>query len=248
MRRDAAPKADNCEPCPGSSEFGYSLQPAKWDGNETRTGLAEFCHPCPQPATSVFCGSQTEVIPLPGWWMVQQEDEDGVDAEGTRRSDLSRDPDTTYIMKTYKCDPNVCLGGNKCANNRSGVACGSCPDNHVLQVGVCTPCGKQDPNTILLWRVTFCVAGSFIIGVAWFILCWAPVFGKTSQDYIEAWFGWPIRLFQKLQSASKNAKKLMQSKKKIQNFFKNPKNVKLAQVGVVTSERTRLECRMDDSY
>ena len=224
MRREAAPQVDKCEPCPGSSEFGYSLQPAKWDGNESRTGLAAFCNPCPQPATSVSCGGQTEVIPLPGWWLVQQEED--ADPDATRRSG----PSNKYIMKTYKCDPNVCLGNNKCANNRSGVACGSCPDNHVLQVGVCTPCGNQDQDIILMWRVAFIAAGSFIISVAWFILCWAPVFGKTSQDYIEAWFGWPVRLFRRFQSASTNAKKLMKQKRKIQDFFKNPKNMKLAQV------------------
>ena len=59
-----------------------------------------------------------------------------------------------------------------------------------LQVGICTRCPNHSPDTLLMWRVVFCVVGGAIVSVAWFILCWAPVFGGTAQEYFMKWFGW----------------------------------------------------------
>ena len=95
-----------------------------------------------------------------------------------------------YVGRTYKCDPGVCMANNSCANGRSGVACGSCPDNHVLTVGICTKCPDQSPERLFMWRAIFCIVGGSIVAAAWFILCWAPVFGATAQEIFMKWFGW----------------------------------------------------------
>ena len=92
--------------------------------------------------------------------------------------------------RTYKCDPGVCMANNSCANGRSGVACGGCPDEHVLTVGICTRCPDTSPDQLWIWRAIFCVVGGLIVSVAWFILCWAPVFGATAQEIFMKWFGW----------------------------------------------------------
>ena len=94
--------------------------------------------------------------------------------------------------RTYKCDPGVCMANNSCANGRSGVACGSCPDDplHVLTVGICTRCPDTSPDQLWMWRAIFCVVGGSIVAVAWFRLCWAPVFGTTSMEIFMKWFGW----------------------------------------------------------
>ena len=125
LRKQNNPQSDSCVLCPGSSENGYSLQPARWSGNESDTGLDFFCEPCPQPGTSVLCSAGTTVTSEEGWWLVQEE------AEIQTRRDV---PSTNAVFKTYKCDPGVCLRNNTCLAGRTGVTCGRCPDNHVLQV------------------------------------------------------------------------------------------------------------------
>jgi hypothetical protein len=84
------------------------------------------------------------------------------------------------------------MANNSCANGRSGVACGSCPDDplHVLTVGICTRCPDTSPDQLWMWRAIFCVVGGSIVAVAWFILCWAPVLGATAQEIFMKWFGW----------------------------------------------------------
>ena len=82
------------------------------------------------------------------------------------------------------------MANNSCANGRSGVACGSCPENHVLTVGICTKCPDQSPERLFMWRAIFCIVGGSIVAAAWFILCWAPVFGATAQEIFMKWFGW----------------------------------------------------------
>ena len=220
-RKQSNPQADRCVECPGSSDAAYSLREARWSGNESLTGLGAWCEPCPTPASSVSCAGNTLVTGEEGWWLVEEEEE-LVEEQHSRRDDpaikhvfrstlpgfplmllfdtaLSRalalhcnlDP-VLAPDRTYKCDPGVCMANNSCANGRSGVACGSCPDDplHVLTVGICTRCPDTSPDQLWMWRAIFCVVGGLIVSVAWFILCWAPVFGATAQEIFMKWFGW----------------------------------------------------------
>ena len=51
-----------CRICPGTNQHGYSLAEAKWDGNESRTGLDYFCKECPPPASAIKCLGGTDVV------------------------------------------------------------------------------------------------------------------------------------------------------------------------------------------
>jgi len=222
LRTESLPQADTCEVCPGTADTGYSLTDAVWNGNENETGLAFFCNTCPRPAHSVTCRGSSQVEAKAGWWLVEEE----VVTSDDRRSSTTV---PLRMFKTYQCDPAVCEVNNTCASGRTGVACGSCPDNHVLQVGICVQCAEQSPKQLLLWRAIFCVVGALLVGLVWFLLAWAPVFGGTANGYIRLWFAWPIRMINRCNRVKAAAHAAYAHKKQVQNFFSNPKNVKLFQ-------------------
>ena len=183
--------------CPGSGDNGYSLQAAKWTQNETKSGMDFFCEKCPQPASSVECLGGTMVRSQEGWWLVKgwwlvrgEERIRPATIEEERAGSRRDNSEIKNLFVTYKCDPGVCLGNNECANDRTGVACGGCPDNHVLTVGQCTECPEHSPEVLFMWRVIFCLACGVVVFTAWFILCWAPFFGGTAQEYFMKYFGW----------------------------------------------------------
>ena len=203
---------------------GTYLPQSTWNGNESETGIDFFCKPCPTPQGSALCAGDVNVTGLPGWWLVQG-DSRVFDMLDARRAE----PRVNDTFRTYRCAPGVCLSDNTCANGRSGVVCGGCPDGSVLEVGVCLRCPDYTPESLLMWRVIFCLAGGLIVSVVWFILCWAPVFGGTAEEYFMRWFGWPIRMFNKSKKLAGKAKAVAKKKKQVQDFFSNPKNVKLVQ-------------------
>jgi hypothetical protein len=136
LRKENNPQADQCQRCPGAfthfpmvsqiystltfrsvfagtSDYGYSLQEARWTGNENETGLAFFCSPCPKPESSVTCLGGTEVFAQQKWWLVRQTEENS-----TSRREFA---ETKHVFVAYQCDPEVCLENNTCANGRAGA-------------------------------------------------------------------------------------------------------------------------------
>jgi len=201
------------------------LDEAIWIGEKEETKLADFCKACPVPFTSVTCEGGDTVIAQEGWWLVEEEEEQDKDANLSRRSFATM----AKKYKTYQCEPGFCLRNNTCANGRSGVACGSCPDGSVLQVGICMQCPDYSPDSLLLWRVIFSVVGALVVAIVWFLLAWAPVFGKTAEEYFMKWFAYPMRIFNRLSKLRARSKKAIKKAKSFQKFFSNPKNVKLFQ-------------------
>jgi hypothetical protein len=166
-------------PCPGTSEFGYSLRAAKWPGSHLNTSdsshaLKYFCTPCPKPAASANCSGQMKVTSLAGWWLEKE-------VEGVQES-RSQGGEIKHVFRAYKCDPGACRANNTCAYNRTGVVCGRCDPNHVLQVGVCVACANASPENMRMWRIVFYAVGGSMVGILWLMLCWAPVFGTSAQE------------------------------------------------------------------
>ena len=161
-------QGDHCFPCPGSSDQGYALLPARWTDNESRTGPSFFCKPCPKPATSASCAGKTNVTSLPGWWIVEEEilQEDTANAWLTRPVvEVSRE------FRTYQCEPGVCMGSNKCDKGRTGTLCGGCPKNHILEVSTCKKCPHYPQDARLIWKAIFCVVSApshvYFICIEW---------------------------------------------------------------------------------
>lgn len=200
IRRQETPEGDHCLECPG-----YSLYPAVWPDNKSATVLLDYCKPCPEPFGSASCDGLNKVSALPGWYLATQ-----LVSSKDRRKEAARKE-----YSTYRCDPGVCLGNNECANGRTGVVCGSCPDNHVLNVGACQPCANYTPETIMMWRVIFSFVFGIIVAGGWVILSWAPVFGSSPEQLFKRWFGWPLRMFHRLRKLSNKAKKLADKKQQV---------------------------------
>ena len=59
VRKQNNPQTDACIECPGTSDHGYSLVPATWNGNADETNLEDFCLKCPTPPSSVKCWGGT---------------------------------------------------------------------------------------------------------------------------------------------------------------------------------------------
>ena len=59
VRKQSNPQSDACIECPGTSDHGYSLVPAAWNGNADETNLQDFCLRCPTPPSSVKCWGGT---------------------------------------------------------------------------------------------------------------------------------------------------------------------------------------------
>ena len=122
------------------------------------------------------------------WWLMDEE----IEGSQSRRSGAIVDG-TMSLRKftTYKCpNPAACDVNNTCKFGLTDVACGRCPPNHVLNLGVCSQCPEHSPGDLAMWRGVFCGIGLAILSVAWFFLCWAPVFGETANSYFSKWFGW----------------------------------------------------------
>ena len=64
VRKQSNPQAYNCVKCPGTADYGYSLDAARWTGRVSETTLASYCRPCPRPATAVKCEGGTSVRAL----------------------------------------------------------------------------------------------------------------------------------------------------------------------------------------
>ena len=231
IRKQSNPQADLCLECPGSSDFGYSLDAARWNGDKTETGLKDYCKPCPTPATAVKCEGGTKVTSLKDWWLVAQVEEVGKEAgEVDEGADQSRQYVQGKVFVAYQCDPNNCLGNNTCAYGRTGPACSRCPANFALEAGVCEECPDAKPEETRLLRIAFsCVAGAVACSV-WFLLSWAPVFGTTAKAIIMTWLAWPLRTFKRVLGLVKHAQKINKSRKAMQGFLTDPNNMKLFQV------------------
>jgi len=69
VRKQNSPQTDACIECPGTSDHGYSLVPAAWNGNVDETNLEDFCLKCPMPSSSVKCwggtnGNHMSLVPF----------------------------------------------------------------------------------------------------------------------------------------------------------------------------------------
>ena len=171
------PVADECERCPGTTQYAYNLDGSQWTGEEQAMGLNESCRSCPLPIGGAQCNGGTEVVASPNFWKEEE-------TVTVRRS-------SRKVFKIYQCDPGLCAGNNTCNGGREGAACGRCPPNHALEAGICRECNiTRDPQALSLSRALFGVIGGLIILVVWFLFAWAPVFGGTAQSFFMAWFAW----------------------------------------------------------
>ena len=101
----------------------------------------------------------------------------------------------------------MCLGNNTCANNRTGVACGSCPDGYIGTAQACIQCPIVSPEVLLFEKTSIFVGGAIFLSIMWFLLSCAPLTGKTADELVMLWFAKPIQIFKKLQAVSKKAGK-----------------------------------------
>jgi hypothetical protein len=231
VRKQSNPQADSCVKCPGTADYGYSLDAARWTGRLSETTLASYCRPCPRPATAVKCEGGTSVRALKDWWLVEElavsalaEDEASKVDQGAAVSGLG-----ARMYKLYQCDMNNCLENNTCANARTGPACSRCPPNFALEVGACAECPEVNPEDTRTMRVLFSSVAALVACVVWFVLSWTPVFGTTAKDFIMSWFAWPLRMFKKASSLCSRAQQANKSRKSIQGFLSDPNNTKLFQ-------------------
>lgn len=165
VRKEDNPQADKCVQCPGTTSHGYSLVEARWSGRDNETGLDFFCKPCPKPATAVNCMGGTLVITNKSWFLVQEEA--GFDSRRNSGPEGQKD----LVFKAYQCDPGVCQKNNTCANGRTGLACGQCPESYVLDGGRCREC-NTDAKVLLISRILFVVFGTIVVGLLWFFSSW----------------------------------------------------------------------------
>ena len=208
-------EAATCTSC----EFGkYSLDSRLGPENST----SPECLDCPPGALARDCRLDN-VVANDGFWLVKEEIEG---KESRRRTD---EPEVSFVFQTYNCDfpgTSQCKKGNECANNRSGPACGGCPDGWVLETNQCIPCPEMPKNQKLVWQITFCIVGVTGLAILWFLLSWAPVFGKTAEEYYMAWVERPIRWLNKLKAGGAKAQK---NRKAVNAFLSDPKKMKMFQ-------------------
>jgi len=214
IRRESNDQGDTCEPCPVET---YSLNEAKWTGNESESGLAFFCHNCPRGAK---CLGGSNVTATKGWWL---------EAETQTNAKRRTSESAKQVFKAYRCDRH-CQAENKCGGGRTGVACGLCPADHVLQdtgCGNCSPGVDTDGTKIV---VGLLVSGGLVL--VWFLVAWAPVFGGKGAGFLSNAvkpLRWPIRAFKRARSLRKKTKALQEKTRELQSFVSNPKNLRIFQ-------------------
>ena len=224
-REQSNPQSDACIECPGTSDYGYSLQTARWTGNQSETGLGFFCKSCPSPASSVVCQGGTEVYTKQGWYLMQ---ENASEDATSRRNPASKQ----LIFKAYQCDLEACDESNGCYSNRTGIACGRCPEHWVLEGSVCQNCSNYystDTKKLLVWRIVFGVGGGLLFSILIFLLAWAPVFGGTTKEYFKRYFAWPVRVFNRMRTLRDKVTSLNEKTDEVRDFLGDPENLKLLQ-------------------
>ena len=222
LRKQDSPEKDECVACPGTDYNGYSLRRAIWTGNESETGVDYFCEECPRPRSSASCLMTTNGVTVvsaePGWWLVREETQ-----EANRRGSIQ----IKHTYRTYKCDPGVCLGNNTCVEGRTGVVCGACRTGYTWQPDGCQAC-PQVSHELSTWRPIFFVISSLIVAVAWYSLCWKPLFRRRDNDSDSSAgvFGKPLRACRQLAEKAFPAVG-REAKEKVEHFFSDSENIKL---------------------
>ena len=200
IRAPDNPQADNCEPCPANT---YALQDTTFDPSITDAlQQRSVCLEAPEPKSAVTCAGDGTCEAQEGWYLVAER------ANNSRRqtADLT-------IYRTYRCEPGVCNANNTCNGGRTGVVCAFCPEDSVLELGVCQSCDAYTTQTLRSSRIAFVLVVSFIFLLVWVLLAWSPVFGTTPAGLLNVFCARPIDFFKSKISALKKSKVMKVSKR-----------------------------------
>ena len=200
IRAPDNPQADNCEPCPANT---YALQDTTFDPSITDAlQQRSVCLEAPEPKSAVTCAGDSTCEAQEGWYLVAER------ANNSRRqtADLT-------IYRTYRCEPGVCNANNTCNGGRTGVVCAFCPEDSVLELGVCQSCDAYTTQTLRSSRIAFVLVVSFIFLLVWVLLAWSPVFGTTPAGLLNVFCARPIDFFKSKISALKKSKVMKVSKR-----------------------------------
>jgi len=187
IRDPGNPQGDLCEACPANT---YSVQDATFDPNKTSASEQRaVCLEAPSPKTSVKCDGdsiQDQCESVEGWFLIKEFGD--AEVQNLTTSSTRRQAAGQAVYRTYRCEPGVCLGQNKCSGGRDPSrcpVCGCCPEGYVLELNQCQSCDTYTPEVLRASRVVFGLVVASIILVAWFLLCWTPLFGSTAAGLFE---------------------------------------------------------------
>lgn len=78
----------------------------------------------------------------------------------------------------HKCPPGHCVRNNMCTLNRTGPACGLCPDGWAVTSAGCESCpDTNDPGMIAL-RWTVYILGGICSAIGYIFASWTPLMGN----------------------------------------------------------------------
>jgi len=87
-------------------------------------------------------------------------------------TNITRRPRSVIV---HKCSPGDCSENNVCLRNRTGPACGLCPEGWAETAAGCEWCPPPDDPGLLLLKLAFFIGGGLIAVVGYVFVAWTPL-------------------------------------------------------------------------
>ena len=180
IRNERYPLEDQCLRCDANT---YLLD---------QSNFSE-CLNCPVGAS---CSGGDDVSALVGFWREPENwTTPGLASKNGRRvmnsSNITHRP---RAAKVHKCPPSACGLNNQCKNNRTGPACGLCPQGWAMVAAGCEWCPASGDPAMITLQITVFVGGGIFAFLGYILACWTPLMGSISLPKcmvrgIFLWFG-----------------------------------------------------------
>jgi hypothetical protein len=140
-------------------------------------------------SSSHFWNTDGEVAPL--WHRANGEFEELIETlstklglRGSRVAFVSRramNPNITHRPRAaivHRCLPGACAKDNVCRGNRTGPACGLCPDGWAVVATGCDWCPPPGDQGMLLLQIGVFAGGGIVALIGYVLGCWTPLIGS----------------------------------------------------------------------
>ena len=95
-----------------------------------------------------------------------------------RRTEIKNITHRPRSAIVHKCLPGDCSKDNECLRNRTGPACGLCPEGWAETSAGCEWCPPPDDPGLVLLKMAVFVIGGFVALVGYVLTAWAPLMSR----------------------------------------------------------------------
>ena len=142
------------------------------------------CLNCPLGA---LCKGGADLVAQDGFWREPDNSTAFLTNESSnprlrRQGNTSEPKIRPRSAQVHRCPPGSCGKDNMCLKNRTGPACGVCPDGYAFTSAGCEYCPPPgDPDLVVLQFMVFIIGGiTFLLG--YILIAATPLFGGAGRS------------------------------------------------------------------